>query len=96
MNVGVWQYQAIESQKAGSRAVHNVTATRPHQPASLEVVDPRGTNRVHVGCGGRLKRSKKYYDLAPCTKCDDLVNTHDNAAKAVSYIAQGRPINPEL
>ncbi|MFX1253903.1 MAG: hypothetical protein ACFFCZ_19990 [Promethearchaeota archaeon] len=79
-----------------ARAVYNVTATRPHQPASFEVVDPRGTSRLHVGCEGRLKRSKNYYDLAPCTKCNNLVNTHDNAAKAVNYIAQGRPLSPEL
>ena len=79
-----------------ARATLNVTATRPTNPVSLQVVDPRGTSQVHVGCGGRLKRSKGHYDLAPCKKCGNIVNTHDNSAQAVVYLAQGRPLIPEL
>lgn len=89
-------YAMPDERMVFARAVHNISALHPDLPASLEVVDPYGTSRIHVGCGGRLKRSKKYYDLAPCTACNQLVNTHDNAAMAVSYIAQGRPIRPEL
>jgi hypothetical protein len=52
---------------------------------TLHRVDPRNTSRgVHVGCSansaGRLRRSRKNYDLAPCSSCGSSVNTHSNAA----------------
>jgi hypothetical protein len=51
----------------------------------LQRVDPRNTSRgIHMGCSatpaGRLIRSRKHYDSAPCSACGSFVNTHTNAA----------------
>ncbi|MFX0062585.1 MAG: hypothetical protein ACFFC7_10445 [Candidatus Hermodarchaeota archaeon] len=46
-------YAMPDERMVFARAVHNVTAIYPNQQASLEVVDPRGTSRIHVDCGGR-------------------------------------------
>ncbi len=46
----------------------------------LEVVNPQYTSSLHHGCGGFLVRGPGQYDLSPCKKCGQKVNTHDNAA----------------
>ena len=38
------------------------------------------SSRLHVGCGGTLHRSVGSYDVAPCSRCGQSVNTHHNAA----------------
>ncbi len=38
------------------------------------------SSRLHVGCGGIIQRSKEHYDIAPCSRCKKMVNTHYNAA----------------
>ncbi len=48
-------------------------------------VDPRFTSQgFHVDCPvdpiGRVLRSYDTYDVAPCSACGAMVNTHHNAA----------------
>ena len=53
----------------------------------LEVVPPYHTSSHHYGCGGVLARSSGQYDIAPCKKCSQKVNTHDNAAKNIASLS---------
>ena len=46
----------------------------------LVTLDARNSSRIHVDCGGQLKRDFENYDFAPCSKCKQKVNTHANAA----------------
>ncbi len=52
----------------------------------LESVRPYHTSTVHYGCGGVLTRQKGLYDVAPCKKCGQQVNTHDNAAHNIASL----------
>jgi len=45
----------------------------------LKAVPPYYTSSKHHGCGGTIARDKQYYDVAPCSKCGQQVNTHENA-----------------
>ena len=52
---------------------------------ALRRVDPRYTSQgKHIDCSadpaGKVLRSRDSYDLAPCSACGSLVNTHHNAA----------------
>lgn len=58
----------------------------------LETVDPAYTsNGIHIGCSsnpaGKLKRTPKHYDNAPCSHCSQFINTHVNAAKILTQRA---------
>ncbi len=53
----------------------------------LEAVTPYHTSAIHNGCGGSLARQKGQYDVAPCKKCGQHVNTHDNAAKNIASLS---------
>ncbi|MHA1911928.1 MAG: hypothetical protein ACTSYA_09550, partial [Candidatus Kariarchaeaceae archaeon] len=46
----------------------------------LVTLDARNSSRIHVDCGGQLQRDLDNYDIAPCSKCKQTVNTHANAA----------------
>ena len=46
----------------------------------LKKVSAYNSSRIHVNCGGRLRRDRENYDFAPCAKCNKRVNTHLNAA----------------
>ncbi len=48
----------------------------------LKKVSAYNSSRIHVDCGGILRRdiSKNQYDIAPCNRCNKMVNTHKNAA----------------
>ncbi len=52
----------------------------------LETVLPYHTSALHYTCGGGLVRAPGQYDVAPCKKCGQQVNTHDNAAKNISSL----------
>ena len=45
----------------------------------LRKINPAGSSTIHLGCGGKLNRQLGY-DIAPCSKCGDQINTHKNAA----------------
>ncbi len=52
---------------------------------AIRRVDPRSTSQgKHIDCSanpvGKVLRSRDSYDLAPCSACGSLVNTHHNAA----------------
>ncbi|MFW9992303.1 MAG: hypothetical protein ACFFD4_09675 [Candidatus Odinarchaeota archaeon] len=49
-------------------------------PTSFHELDARKTSTFHVHCGGRLLRGPGQWDHAPCQRCGELVNTHENAA----------------
>lgn len=49
-------------------------------PCELVTLSPFNSSRLHVGCGGVLHRSVDSYDVAPCSRCKQKVNTHYNAA----------------
>ncbi len=53
----------------------------------LESVSPYHTSTVHYGCGGKLVRNQSQYDLAPCRKCGQRVNTHTNAAHNIASLS---------
>ena len=53
----------------------------------LEEVLPYNTSTIHYGCGGVLTRQPGQYDIAPCKKCGQQVNTHDNAAKNIASLS---------
>ena len=46
----------------------------------LQKVSAYNSSRIHVDCGGTLRRDKDNYDIAPCSGCGEKVNTHKNAA----------------
>ncbi|RMG28903.1 MAG: hypothetical protein D6732_18030 [Methanobacteriota archaeon] len=49
------------------------------------IVNPRHVNfKVHFGCGGRLDRGPGQWDYAPCKRCGEKVNTHQNAAELLA------------
>ena len=60
-------------------------------------VDAKYTSRSHhltclVALKGKIQRSSKYYDLAPCSACGLLINTHHHAAcvirnRGLEYLA---------
>ena len=52
----------------------------------LESVLPYHTSTTHFSCGGVLTRQSGQYDVAPCKKCGQLVNTHNNAAKNIASL----------
>ncbi|MCG3258087.1 MAG: hypothetical protein KAU62_18410, partial [Candidatus Heimdallarchaeota archaeon] len=52
----------------------------------LETVSPYHTSTVHYKCGGVLARQKVQYDIAPCKKCGQQVNTHSNAAQNIASL----------
>ncbi|MCE7747035.1 MAG: hypothetical protein GPJ51_01455 [Candidatus Heimdallarchaeota archaeon] len=52
----------------------------------LETVPPYHTSTVHYRCGGILARQKGQYDVAPCKKCGQQVNTHSNAAQNIASL----------
>ncbi len=53
----------------------------------LEEVSPYHTSTIHYGCGGILARQPSQYDIAPCKKCGQQVNTHDNAAQNIASLS---------
>ncbi len=52
----------------------------------LEEVLPYHTSTFHYGCGGILARQPGQYDVAPCKKCGQRVNTHANAAQNIASL----------
>ena len=54
----------------------------------VATVPPYHTSSRHYGCGGTIRRDpqKGQYDYAPCTKCGQQVNTHENAAKNIASL----------
>ena len=60
----------------------------------LETVPPYHTSTVHYRCGGILARQKGQYDVAPCKKCGQQVNTHSNAAQNIASL-QGTLLPPD-
>jgi len=52
----------------------------------LEEVLPHHTSTTHFGCGGILARGRDQYDIAPCKKCGQQVNTHINAAQNIASL----------
>ncbi|OLS33119.1 MAG: hypothetical protein HeimAB125_01900 [Candidatus Heimdallarchaeota archaeon AB_125] len=52
----------------------------------LETVNPYYTSTIHIKCGGSLTRQKGQYDVAPCNKCGQQVNTHFNAAQNIAFL----------
>ncbi len=53
----------------------------------LEAVLPYHTSTLHYGCGGVLARQSGQYDVAPCKKCGQQVNTHNNASKNIASLS---------
>jgi transposase len=77
--------KAIESMADDtSLYAREVLAVRKFTNRDLELrqVSAYNSSRIHVECGGTLRRdfSKKHYDIAPCSGCKEMVNTHKNAA----------------
>jgi hypothetical protein len=52
----------------------------------LEAVPSHHTSSNHYGCGGVIARDENHYDIAPCTKCGQQVNTHYNAALKIASL----------
>ncbi len=52
----------------------------------LEGVPPYQTSKIHYRCGGSITRIKGQYDVAPCNKCGQQVNTHFNAAQNIAFL----------
>jgi hypothetical protein len=46
----------------------------------LQKIPAYNSSRIHVDCGGIVKRDMDNYDIAPCERCHKMVNTHKNAA----------------
>ncbi|MHA2403265.1 MAG: hypothetical protein ACXADH_09775 [Candidatus Kariarchaeaceae archaeon] len=46
----------------------------------LQKIPAYNSSRIHVDCGGIVKRDMDNYDIAPCERCHEMVNTHKNAA----------------
>ncbi len=60
----------------------------------LEAVNPYQTSSLHHKCGGLLARQQGQYDIAPCKKCGQHIDTHSNAAKNISSL-QGTLLPPD-
>ena len=60
----------------------------------LETVLPYHTSTLHYRCGGMLTRQQGQYDIAPCKKCGQQVNTHSNAAQNIASL-QGSLLPPD-
>lgn len=91
--------KAIESMADDtSLYVREVMAVRKFTGKDVELVKTSAHNssRIHVDCGGRLKRDfcKNQYDIAQCSKCGKMVNTHKNAAIYLVSTLSG-PQNPD-
>ena len=52
----------------------------------LKDVPPYHTSSIHHGCKGTLSRVKGQHDFAPCSKCGQQVNTHENAALNIASL----------
>jgi hypothetical protein len=52
----------------------------------LEAVPPYHTSSKHYNCGGIIARVKGHHDFAPCTRCGQQVNTHENAALNIASL----------
>jgi len=69
------------------RAIRNVNAVFPDAHCEAHFIRPDGTSLIHVECShdprGRLQRSRGHYDVAPCSECRELVDTHQNSARRV-------------
>ncbi|OLS22765.1 MAG: hypothetical protein HeimC2_28760 [Candidatus Heimdallarchaeota archaeon LC_2] len=92
--------KAIESMADDtSLYAREVLAVRKFTGKYIELVKTSAYNssRIHVDCGGRLKRdySRNQYDIAPCSECGKMVNTHKNAAIYLVSTLSG-PQNPDI
>ena len=74
--------KAIESM-ADDKSLYfrEVMAVQLHtkEDCKLVLIGAYNSSCLHVGCGGTISRSKDHYDIAPCKKCNKMVNTHYNA-----------------
>ncbi|MCE7749711.1 MAG: hypothetical protein GPJ51_15100 [Candidatus Heimdallarchaeota archaeon] len=61
----------------------------------LETVSPHHTSSIHYGCGGTLTRQQDQYDIAPCRKCRQHINSHSNAALNIAS-RKGNPASNDL
>ncbi|MHA1202320.1 MAG: hypothetical protein ACTSQ4_07345 [Candidatus Heimdallarchaeaceae archaeon] len=63
----------------------------------LETVNPYHTSSIHHTCGGTILRQPGSgpYDFAPCGKCGQVVNTHNNAAHNIASL-QGTLLPSDL
>ena len=66
-----------------------VAQTLTDTSLSLVTVDPSHTSQSeHLGCtaspAGKPIRSPQHYDLAPCSMCGELINTHELAASHIA------------
>ncbi|MCE7741542.1 MAG: hypothetical protein GOP50_03700 [Candidatus Heimdallarchaeota archaeon] len=61
----------------------------------LEAVPPYHTSTRHYGCGGTIARAKGHHDVAPCKKCGQQVNSHENAALNIASL-KGTPLPYDL
>jgi len=50
----------------------------PNSPRFI-AVNSRNTSKIHFQCGGTLQRGPGSWDIAPCTRCGQRVNTQLNA-----------------
>jgi hypothetical protein len=67
-------------------------------PIQVIEVDARNTSQSqHSSClitpRGKIQRSSKFYDLAPCSACGLMINTHHHAAcvirdRGLEYLAE--------
>lgn len=63
----------------------------------LRTVPSYYTSYIHYGCGGKILRlpGSDNYDVAPCKKCGQQVNTHTNAAHNIASL-QGTLLHYDL
>ena len=61
----------------------------------LATVSPHSTSSIHSGCGGTITRQQGHYDIAPCQKCGQHINTHSNAAHNIASLP-GTPVPHNL
>ena len=52
----------------------------------LRAVPPHHTSSIHYGCGGIIARDEYHHDIAPCSKCGQQINTHENAAMNIASL----------
>ena len=74
--------KAIESMADEiSLYAREVYAVKLHTGRNCELVTQSAynTSTIHVNCGGKLERDEDNYDIAPCLKCSEMVNTHVNS-----------------
>ena len=62
---------------------------------SLESVPPYHTSSKYYSCEGTIARDNYHHDFAPCKKCGQQVNTHENAALNIASL-QGTLLLPDL